>query len=106
MNIYFEQYDIMLIIDGLRKCPNITNTEKALEDDRKYLLARKRDNAWTAACQPVANFVLTYSDAKDILDKLINVYEQNSIQRLNEYVDDGGPKASAQSRYGHCRMYR
>jgi hypothetical protein len=93
MNIYFEQYDMMSIIDGSRKCPNITNTEKALEDDRKNLLARKRDNARTAACQPVANFVLTYSDAKDISDKFVNVCQQSSIQRLNESVDDGSLKA-------------
>jgi hypothetical protein len=66
MNMYFEQY--MTIIDGSRKCPNITDTEKASEDDRKNLLARKRDNARTSACQPVANFVLKYNDAKDILD--------------------------------------
>jgi len=39
----------MSIIDGSRKCPNITNNEKASEDDQKYLLAWKRDNAWTAA---------------------------------------------------------
>jgi hypothetical protein len=35
----------MSIIDGSRKCPNVTNNE----DDQKYLLAWKRDNAWTAA---------------------------------------------------------
>jgi histidinol-phosphate/aromatic aminotransferase/cobyric acid decarboxylase-like protein len=101
MNMYFEQYD-MSITDGSRECPNVTNTEKALEDYRKNLLARKR----TATCQPVANFVLTYSDAKNILDKFVNVYEQSSIQRLNESVDDGGLKASARSRNGHCRMCR
>ena len=28
MNMNFEQYDMMSIIDGMRKCPNITNTEK------------------------------------------------------------------------------
>jgi hypothetical protein len=106
MNMYFEQHDIMSTIDGSWKCPNITNTEKALEDYGKNLRARKRDNAQTAACQPVTNFVLTYSDAKDILDKFVNVYEQSSIQRLNESVDDGGLKASARSRNGHCRMCR
>jgi galactokinase len=80
MNMYFEQYDMMSIIDGSWKCPNITNTEKASEDDRKNLVARKWYNARMAACQPAANFVLTYSDAKDILDKFVSVYEQSSIQ--------------------------
>jgi hypothetical protein len=35
MNTYLEQY--MSIIDGSRKCPNITDTEKASEDDRKKI---------------------------------------------------------------------
>jgi hypothetical protein len=34
INIQFEQCDMMSIIDGTRKCPNITNTEKASEDDQ------------------------------------------------------------------------
>jgi hypothetical protein len=49
INMRFEQYDRMSIIDGSRKCPNITKNEKASEDDQKYLLAWKRDNAWTTA---------------------------------------------------------
>jgi len=49
---------------------------------------------------------LTYSDAKDILDKFVSVYEQSSIQRPNEPVDDGGLKASTWSRNGHCCMCR
>lgn len=51
------------------------------------MLAWKRDNARTAALiasalsQPVVDLVLTYSNAKDIWDKLVSVYEQNSILR-------------------------
>jgi hypothetical protein len=84
----FKQYDMKSIMDGSRKCPNITNTEKASEDYHKNLLAWKRDNARTAASitsalsQPVADLVLTYSYAKDIWDKLVSVYEESSIQRL------------------------
>jgi hypothetical protein len=51
------------------------------------VLAWKRDNERTAALiasalsQPVVDLVLTYSNAKDIWDKLVSVYEQNSILR-------------------------
>ena len=31
----------------------------------------------------VANYVLTYTNAKDIWDKLVSVYEQSSVQRLS-----------------------
>jgi hypothetical protein len=34
MNMHFEQY-MMSIIDRSRKCPNITNTQKVSEDDKK-----------------------------------------------------------------------
>jgi len=34
MNIHFEQYDRMSIIDGSRKCPNRMKNEKASEDDK------------------------------------------------------------------------
>jgi hypothetical protein len=37
MNMHFEQYYIMSIIDGSRKCPNITNIGKASEDDKKIV---------------------------------------------------------------------
>jgi len=79
MNVHFQQYYIMSIIDVSRKCPNITKFEKASEDDQKNLLAWKRDNARTAALitsalsQPVADLVLMYSDAKDIWDELVGV---------------------------------
>jgi len=79
MNMHFEQYYMMLIIDGLHKCSNITNIEKTLEDSQKNLLAWKCDNAQKTALiasalnQPVADLVLTYSDARDIWDKLVSV---------------------------------
>jgi hypothetical protein len=88
MNKKFGHYDMMSITDGSRKCPNITNTEKTSEDDQKYLLAWKRDNARMAALivsalsHPVADLVLTYGDVKNIWNKLLSVYEQSSIQRL------------------------
>jgi hypothetical protein len=94
MKKQFEQCDIMSITDVSRKCPNITNTEKASEDDQKNMLAWKRDNAQTAAFiasalnQPVADLVLTYNDAKDIWDKLVSVYEQSSIQRLSMLITE------------------
>jgi hypothetical protein len=49
INMHFEMYDMISIIDGSRKCPNITKTEEASEDDQKSLLTWKRDNAKTAA---------------------------------------------------------
>ena len=49
MNVHFELCDRMSIINGYWKCPNITNSEKESEDDKKCLLAWKRDNARTAA---------------------------------------------------------
>lgn len=39
MNMHFEQNNMMSIIDGSQKCPNVTNNEKASEDDHKTLLA-------------------------------------------------------------------
>jgi hypothetical protein len=39
MNMHFELYDMMSIIDGSRKCPNITTTENASEEDLKILFA-------------------------------------------------------------------
>jgi hypothetical protein len=33
-------------------------------------------------CQPVAYLILTYSDVKEIWDRLVSVYEQSIIQRL------------------------
>lgn len=65
MNTHFEQRYIMSIIDGSRKCPNITNIEKASEDDQKNLLAWKRDNTQTVALitsvlsQPVSDLAMT-----------------------------------------------
>jgi hypothetical protein len=53
MNMHFEQYDRMSITDGSQKCPNITSNEKVSENVQKYLLAWKRDNAWTAALSRV-----------------------------------------------------
>jgi len=91
----------MSIIDGLRKCPNITNTEKASEDDQKNFLAWKGDSARTAAfiacalSQPVADLVLTYLDCKDIGHKLTSVYEL-SIEPL--IVDEGILQAPARTR--------
>ena len=79
MNMHFKQCYIMLIIDGSPKCPNITNIEKASEDEQNNLLAWKRNNAWTVASiasalsQPVADLALTYSDARDIWDELVSV---------------------------------
>jgi len=35
MNVHLKQYDMMSIIDGSWKCPNITNAEKASEDYKK-----------------------------------------------------------------------
>ena len=76
------------------ECPNVTNTEKASEVDKKKTLAWKRDNARTAALiasvlsQLVAYLVLTSIDAKDIWDKLVSVYEESSIQRLNVLVTE------------------
>ena len=37
----------------------------------------------SALSQPVADLLFTYSDVKDIWDKLISVYEQSSIQRVS-----------------------
>ena len=37
------------LLTGRGNVPNITNNEKASEDDQKYLLAWKWDDAWTAA---------------------------------------------------------
>ena len=94
MNMHFEQYEMISIIDGLRKCLNTTNIEKASEDDKKNLLAWKWDNAQTAALitsalsQLVADLVSTYCDTKDIWDKLVSVYEQSSIQRLSFLMTD------------------
>jgi hypothetical protein len=71
MNTHFEQCYIMSIIDGSRKCPKITNSEKASEDDKKNLLAWKRDNTQTvgliasALSQPVADLAMTYSDTRE-----------------------------------------
>jgi hypothetical protein len=82
---------MMSITNGSRKCPNITNTEKASEDDQNFL-AWKGYNARTAAfiasalSQPVADMVLRYSDAKDISDKLVSVHGQSSIQRLSRLM--------------------
>jgi hypothetical protein len=82
-NMHFEQYDMMSIIDGSQKCPNITNTEKTLKG---FLLVWKRDNAQMAVLitsvlsQPVVDLVLMYSDAQNIWDKLVIVYEQSSNQ--------------------------
>lgn len=79
MNMHFEQYYMTSITDRLYKCPNITNIEKALEDNQKTLLAWKRDNDWkavliaSALSQPVADVVLMYSDARDIWDELVSV---------------------------------
>ena len=93
MNMHFEKYD-MSIIDGQMECPNVTNTEKASEVDKKKTLAWKRDNARTTALiasalsQLVAYLVLTQIDAKDIWDKLVSVYEESSIQRLNLLVTE------------------
>lgn len=33
-DMHFERYDMMSIIDGSRKCPNVTNSEKASGDDK------------------------------------------------------------------------
>jgi len=35
MNMHFEQYYVMLIIDRLWKCSNIMNIENTMEDDQK-----------------------------------------------------------------------
>ena len=72
MNMHFEQYEMISIIDGLRKCLNTMNIENASEDNKKNLLAWKRDNTQMAALiasalsQPVVDLVLTYCDTKDI----------------------------------------
>jgi len=64
-----------------------TNIEKVPEDDQKHLWAWNPDNRWKATLiksglsQLVADLVLMYSDAKDIWDNLICVYEERSIQR-------------------------
>jgi hypothetical protein len=66
-----------------------TNIEKVPEDDQKHLWAWNCDNRWKATLiksglsQLVADLVLMYSDAKDIWDNLISVYEQRSIQQLS-----------------------
>ena len=77
MNMHFEQYDVMSITDGTRKCPNITNTEKASKKTKRKLLAWKSNNAWmvvlvaSVLSQPVADLVLMHSDDKD--DKLVGM---------------------------------
>jgi hypothetical protein len=49
----------------------------------------KQDNAQMAVLiksvlsQPVVDLILMYSDAQDIWDKLVSVYEQSSNQRLS-----------------------
>jgi hypothetical protein len=42
----------------------------------------------SAETQPVADLLLTNSDAKEIWDKLVSVYEQTSNQRLNPLMTD------------------
>jgi len=44
----------------------------------------------SALSHPVADLILTYeySDAMDIWDKLVSVYEQSSIQRLSQYMTE------------------
>jgi hypothetical protein len=85
MNMHFELFDMLSIIDGSRKCPNIMNTE----DDQRNLLAWRQDNALTAVLitsalsKPVPDLVLTCRNTKDIWVKLFSVYEQSSIQRLS-----------------------
>ena len=39
MNMHFELYDVMSIIDGSRKYPNLKKTENALEEDQNILFA-------------------------------------------------------------------
>ena len=39
MNMHFELYDMMSIIDGSRKYPNLKKTEDALEEDQNFLFA-------------------------------------------------------------------
>lgn len=42
----------------------------------------------SALSQQVSDLVLTYTNAKDIWDKLVSVYEQTSVQRLNLLMTD------------------
>jgi hypothetical protein len=39
MNMHFELYDMISIIDGSRKCPNIKKTGNTSEDDQNILFA-------------------------------------------------------------------
>jgi len=125
---------MMSIIDGSRKFLNVTNTEKASEDDQKNFLAWKRDSARKAALiacalsQPVAHLILTYSDAKDIGQPGSRFTETGLIRNpaegyyvlfaadtslsvcmnraFNDSVDDGVLEARARTINGHCCVCR
>ncbi|KAF8776783.1 Retrovirus-related Pol polyprotein like [Argiope bruennichi] len=89
MKMHFEQYDLTSIIDGTKICPVAVNGDVSADEHLKKVAEWRRDNAKAAALiastlsASVADLVMTYSNAKDIWDKLISVFEQSSIQRLN-----------------------
>jgi len=88
IKMHFEQYELTSIVDGTRLLPVPKDGESETEK-KKNESEWKRDNAKAAALiastltPPVADLVMTCTDAKDIWDKLISVFEQSSIQRLN-----------------------
>lgn len=85
MRMHFDQYDLSPIIDGTRQAPILGIDEPAVRALNEW----RRDNAKAAALiastlsQPVADLVMTQTNAKDIWDKLVSVFEQSSVQRLN-----------------------
>lgn len=80
MSLHFEQFGLNEIINGTKVCPEATAAD---------YIQWKKDNAKAASLiagalsNNVANLVLTLTNAKDIWDKLVNVYEQSSVQRLS-----------------------
>ncbi|KAF8777456.1 Retrovirus-related Pol polyprotein like [Argiope bruennichi] len=89
MKMHFEQYDLTSIIDGTKICPVAVNGDVRADEHVKKVAEWRRDNAKAAALiastlsASIADLVMTYSNAKDIWNKLISVFEQSSIQRLN-----------------------
>ncbi|XP_035220384.1 uncharacterized protein LOC118193413 [Stegodyphus dumicola] len=87
--MHFKQYDLTSIIDGTKICPIAVKGDDSAEEHVKKVAEWRRDNVKAAALiastlsASVADLLVTYSNAKDIWDKLISVFEQSSIQRLN-----------------------
>ncbi|KAF8774798.1 hypothetical protein HNY73_017311 [Argiope bruennichi] len=77
MKMHFEQYDLTSIIDGTKICPVAVNGDVSADEHVKKVAEWRRDNAKAAALiastlsASVADLVMTYSNAKDVWDKLV-----------------------------------